>query len=119
MAQSTLHVSLGMLVATAWHIRPLLQSWSSAQPMAKPIARWITCAWILGTYAVIPALLRRIFDLDLSHSAWNIFLLYPLIDNMPLPGILLGECLLGATIGLQYALILLLLYRYTKMRKND
>ncbi len=113
MAQSTLHFSLGMIVASAFHLRPLLRAWCQHKPLAGLIGCWILWSYMLGLYAVFPAIVRRITDADLSRPIWNVFLFYPLIDRLPLPSIILGDLLTGGVIALQYGLMLLAIYQRT------
>jgi hypothetical protein len=118
MAQSTLHLSFGMLIGTLLSIRPLWRAWVQDRPVARPIARWCLITLAMGIIAVIPALVRRLGDNpDIGRGAgWNLFLFYPLLDRLPLPSILAGELAAAGLFALQYAVILLAIrraYRHT------
>ena len=113
MAQSTLHLSFGMLIGTLLSIRPLWLAWMQDRPVARPIARWCLLTLALGFFAVIPAMVRRLFHLPGigTGAGWNLFLFYPLLDRLELPSILAGELATAALFSLQYAVILLAIRR--------
>ncbi len=126
MAQSTFHFGFGMLCATACTIKPILIAWRStdkhkkntphmAAPNVTPvlssaIARWCLLSYAMGTWAVIPAVARRLTGVEPTHFLWNLFFLYTLIDRLPLPSIIIGELLVGIILGAQYGSILLAIY---------
>jgi len=113
MAQSTLHLSFGALLGTLISLPPLWRAWRGRLPVARAIARWCLLSWALGFHAVIPSIVRRLSgNPDIGSSpGWNLFLFYPLLDRLPLPGILAGELAAAAVFGLQYAVILLAIRR--------
>ncbi|MFU8780704.1 MAG: hypothetical protein ACNA71_06730 [Kiritimatiellia bacterium] len=126
MAQSTFHFGFGMLCATAFSIKPILQTWltllggrqgtaaaegQSVPSMSTVIAHWCLWSYAAGIVAVIPAIARRLLGTELTHPIWNLFLFYPLIDRLPIPSIILGELLMGTILAAQYATILLAIHQ--------
>jgi hypothetical protein len=111
MAQSTLHFGFGMLCATAFSIKPVLSAWLQKNSMAGVIAKWCLTSYGLGLFAVFPAIFRRFTAMEPTHPLWNLFLGYPLISKLPLPSILLGELVIGSMFAIQYAIILMAIYR--------
>lgn len=114
MAQSTLHFGIGMLCATALTLRPVWRAWRNKLPLATPIARWCLWSYGIGAVAVIPAMARRLTDVDPTHPLWNLCIAYPLLDKLPLPSIALGELLMATILAVQYGSILLAIYRISR-----
>lgn len=120
MAQSTLHLSFGMLLGTLFSLPPFWRAWQRGLPVARTVLRWILLSYALGIYAVLPAIVRRFSsNPDIGSSiGWNVFLFFPLVDRLPLPSILVGELAVGSIFALQYA-VMLLAIRRTQHRFAD
>lgn len=116
MAQSTLHFSFGMFVGSLIMLPRLWRRWIKNKPISITIGYWIIISVILGTYATIPGIIRRLFDCGDWAAYWwvNIFLFYPLIDKLNLPSIALGELCAASIFAAQYALILFAIYKYSR-----
>jgi len=113
MAQSTLHVSFGMILGTLAALPPVWRAWRRGRPLARLVARWCLLNCALGLYAVFPAIVRRVTGNPEIGTApgWNLFLLYPLLDHLNLPSIVGGEMAIAALFLLQYTVILLAIQR--------
>lgn len=113
MAQSTLHLSFGMLLGTLFSLPSLWRGWRHNLPMARTVTHWCLLSFALGFYAVIPAIVRRLgSNPDIGSSAgWNLFLFYPMLDQLPAPSIVGGELTVSVVFALQYLAILLAIYR--------
>ena len=116
MAQSTLHFSCGMAAGTLAVLPKLRRAWQTRDPLAPVVVRWIIFSYTLGLFATLPAIYRHFFSDGTPANAWwsNIFLLYGLIEKLPLPSIGLGEICAAAIFALQYGLMLAAIYRYSK-----
>ncbi len=116
MASSTLHFSVGMLLGSLFTIPAVVHAWHQKGPVAYPLVKWCLLSILFGIYAVIPAIVRRIGDSPEtgSHAVWNLFIFYPVIERLHLPGILAGELICIAIFSLQYATILLAILRARK-----
>ncbi len=113
MAQSTLHFSFGMILGTLAALPPVWRAWRQGRPVARLVGRWCLFSYVLGLYAVLPAIIRRLADdpqLGSGHW-WNLFLFYPLFDHLQLPSIAGGEMASAALFMLQYAVIVLAIRR--------
>lgn len=121
MAQSTLHFSIGMLLASALTLKPVILALKQRIPASPSIARWCCASYALGLYATLPAIIRRLTqNPELGQSAWwNLFIAYPLIGKLPLPSLALGELLMGILLAAQYATILLAIHRLNKNHPNS
>lgn len=134
MAQSTLHFGIGMICATAFTIKPVLQAWLAAKggrqssaavegrstpTMSTVIARWCLWSYAAGLFAVLPAIARRFTGIEPTRPLWNVFLAYPLIDRLPLPSIILGELVMGTILASQYAILLLAIHRASRHTITD
>lgn len=113
MAQSTLHLSVGMLLGSLIALPQVRRAWRDGLPVAQAIGRWCLLAYSLGLYATLPAIIRRMIHTPegLSGPWWNVFLFYPLIERLELPSILLGELAAAGLFALQYIVILLAIRR--------
>ena len=127
MAQSTFHFGFGMLCATAFTIKPVLQAWfatkggriaqqASCHTLSDAIARWCLWSYAIGALAVVPAVFRRLTGIEPTHPAWNIFVAYPLIDLLPLPSLLVGELFMAASLAAQYGTMLAAIYQISQSR---
>ncbi len=118
MAQSTLHLSAGMLLGTLLAFPRVWRTWQAGKAIAPAIARWCLLSYGLGVYALLPSILRRLSDDPglADGPTWNLFLLYPLIQRLDLPGIALGELAVASLFALQYATILLAIHRTCQRR---
>jgi hypothetical protein len=115
MAQASIHFATGMLAGTIWQLPRLRQHWQQRTPLAKTIAHWIFASYALGAYATLPSILWHTAGIDIRSAWWaNIFLLYPLIEKLPLPSIALGELCCGTIFACQYSLMLLAIYRLNR-----
>jgi hypothetical protein len=105
-----------MLVGSAYMLPRLWRKWKQDSPLAKTIGAWIIISALLGVYATLPSILRRIsVDSEWITSWWvNVFLFYPLIEKLNSPSIVLGELCTALTFATQYTIILLAIFRCIK-----
>ncbi len=111
MAHSTLHFAAGLALGSAATLPPLLKAWARGNTLAPQFARMFAISYATGIYAVIPAILRHLGVPDAICDApiMNIFLLYPWINIVKPGAITSGPLILGALLGMQYAILLLAL----------
>lgn len=108
MMHSTLHFSLGMLLATALTCRPVIAACRRGGALAAPLRRWLLAAYALGLYAIVPNLLRRAGITHDICEGWfmNVFLFSPLLNRMMQGGTISGPFVLGLFVAAQYAVLL-------------
>ena len=126
MAQSTFHFGFGMFCATLCTIKPVLQALLAAHrvrqssdavgetpipTVSNTIARWCLWSYAAGIVAVVPAIARRLIGSDPTLPLWNLFFLYPIIDRLPIPSIILGELVMGIILAAQYCIIILAIHQ--------
>ncbi|HAS81369.1 MAG TPA: hypothetical protein DCS43_01505 [Verrucomicrobia bacterium] len=113
MAQSTLHLSAGMLLGTLLAVPRVWRAWQAGKAVSPAIARWCLLSYGLGLYALLPSIIRRLAAAPglADGPAWNLFLFYPLIQRLDLPSIALGELTTASLFALQYATILIAIHR--------
>jgi len=106
-----------MLVGSAYMLPRLWRKWKQSAPLSKTIGVWIIISGVLGLYATLPGMLRRLTATGEWATAWwtNIFLFYAMIEKLSLPSIALGELCAASIFATQYALIL---YSIQRIRKN-
>lgn len=116
MAQSTLHFALGMAVGAALYAPALRRAWIRGERLARPAGRWLVAAYGLGLYASLPAVFRRLGAYEMWTESWwvNVFILYPAIQRLNVPSILLGETLIAALFAIQYLVIVQAIRRVGK-----
>jgi hypothetical protein len=107
MAHSTLHFAAGMAVGSAAALPPLLAAWRSGRRLAPPFARWFVVTYTAGAFAVIPGALRQLGVPDaVCDGPWmNVFFFYHWINALKPGGQTMGPLVLGAMLGVQYALL--------------
>jgi hypothetical protein len=114
MAHVTLHFSLGMAVATACMAPALRTAWENRTPLAGLFRKWFTFCYLLGIYAVVPSLLRRMgLPNELCDGWWmNLFLFYPLVKKvLSFGGMPLGGAVMFTFFTLQYGITVIAIIR--------
>ncbi len=113
MAQSTVHVAVGVAAGTLLALPAVWRAWRQRGRLARPIGRGLILAYGLGLFAVLPAILQRLGAGGAWTGAWwaTIFIGFPLLRRLGLPSIVLGELLLALLFGLHYGVILLAIRR--------
>ena len=113
MAQSTLHVAVGVAAGTLLAWPAVRQAWRRGERLARPIGLGLLLAYSLGLLAVLPSIMLHLGAGPSWGEAWwaNLFIGYPLIRRLELPSIVLGEVMLAGLFGLHYGLILLAIQR--------
>ena len=113
MAQSTVHVAVGVAAGTLVALPAVWRAWRRGDRLARPIGRGLLLAYGLGLFAVLPAILQRLGAGGAWTGAWwaNGFIGFPLLRRLGLPSIVLGELLLALLFGLHYGVILLAIRR--------
>jgi hypothetical protein len=108
MAHSAIHFSVGMAVAAAAAMPTLLRGWQRDEPLAERLRRWFAWSLAAGTFAVFPAILRRLgVPAAVCEAGWaNLFLFHPLINRLKPGGETMGPLLLGAGLAFHYAVLL-------------
>jgi len=113
MAHSTLHFSLGWLVGTAASAPAFCRAWMANYRLSPFFRRWFLRSYLIGIYAVIPGILRRMGVPDAICDGWwmNVFVLYPLVNRWKHGAVTLGPLVLGACLGAQYVILVAAVWR--------
>jgi hypothetical protein len=108
MAYSTIHFSLGMIVASALRLPPLARAWKEGQRLSRLFLLWFAWSYALGVFALIPNLLHRMgCPADLCAGWWtNVFLFFHLLNQPHYQGRKVGEFLILCLVAMQYGLLL-------------
>lgn len=116
MAHTALHFSMGMGIATAVSLRPLVRAWTERRGLAAATARWLALSYALGFYAIVPSLLSRAGCApELCRGWWmNIFLLHPWLTALKPGGTVFGPLALLACFALQYLFLLACVRRVSR-----
>jgi hypothetical protein len=107
MAHAALHFSIGLAAGMILQAPALRHAWKRGREQAPAVLRWLLVSWALGTWAIIPSLLRYAGLPDsFCHGWWmNLFLFHPLINDYGPHGTIIGGALLVSALSFQYALI--------------
>lgn len=107
MAHAALHFSIGLAAGMALQAPPLRKAWNRSQELAPAVMRWLLVSWALGTWAIIPSLLRYAgLPEAFCHGWWmNLFLFHPLINQLGPHGTIIGGVMFVTGFTFQYAMI--------------
>lgn len=118
MAHSALHFSLGMILGTGLFLPRVFRVWKKSTNMARPYARWLVGSAVLGVYAIVPSLLRRIGLSDHFCEGWwmNLFLLHAALQKMKAGGEIFAQALIFFLFAVQYVALLAAIRRIRRTR---
>jgi hypothetical protein len=113
MAHSTLHFSAGWILGSIFTAPSLARAWAGRQHLSLRFRNWFLVSYAMGIYAVMPGILRRLGVPDAVCDGWwmNIFVLYPLINDIKRGAVTSGPLMLGACLGFQYVLLVAAVWR--------
>ncbi len=113
MAHANLHMAAGMAVGTALTVWPVARAWFARAPLARPVGRMLVAAYALGVWALVPNLVSAAGGPTALHRGpWaNVFVGHGAIDARTHGGLLIGEAVMVALLGVQYALLVAALVR--------
>jgi hypothetical protein len=108
MAHAALHFALGMTVGMALTTPRLHRVWQAGKGIAPATLRWVGLSWALGTWAIVPSLLRHAGIPELFCRGWwmNVFLLHPLVNAALPQSTIAGSATFVGVFTLQYLVIL-------------
>ncbi len=121
MTHPTIHMTVGVSIATLVMLPPLLRDWWRGHSLALRFRNWLLVAGALGFYAVIPSLLGRAGLSDSwIRSPWmNIFLFHPYVAGLKEGGGAVGPAMLIAWLTLPYLLLLAAIRRTGRLKTED
>lgn len=119
MAHSAMHFSLGMIVASAFSLPPLVRAWQRGRLLSGAFLRWFVLSGAMGAYAVLPGVLRRCGVPDRVCDGWwmNVFLFYPWLNRVKPGAMTSGPLLLGLCLALYYGVLVAAIV--TQRRRNN
>ena len=112
MAHSTLHFSLGWMAGTLVSIPSWFRMRRTGEALSRWFKKWFFWSFALGLFATAPGIFRWFGAPDAFCDGWwmNIFVIYPILNDIKPGGITLGPLLLGACLGAQYLLLVAALW---------
>ncbi len=104
MAHSTLHFSLGMVIGSAAAAPRLMRALAGREKLSDAFRFWFGASYAAGLFAAFPGVLRRFGVPDAVCDGWwmNVFILYPLLNELKPGGMTMGPLVMGALMGCQY-----------------
>ncbi len=107
MAHAALHFAVGLATGMAIQAPRIRQAWTRGQKLAPTVWRWLWLSWLMGTWAIVPSLLRYMGLSDSFCGGWwmNLFLFHPLINHWGPHGTIIGSVALVACFVFQYTVI--------------
>lgn len=113
MAHSTLHFTMGWMVGSALSAPAVRHAWKTGSTLSPAFRRWFALSYLVGIYAVVPGVLRRLGVADAICDGWwmNVFVLYPLVNGWKSGAVTMGPLVLGACLGAQYIILVAAVWR--------